>query len=487
MLSNDVLLEIFDWCLDEDEDDLEVDAWYPLVHICRNWRNIIFSSSRRLNLRLFYTAKPGKPAWEMLGVWPAFPIIIQVNTKRPWSVHNVIAALEHKDRIRKIQLVDIEDMDLKPIFSVMQEPFPTLTDLLLTSSMWGEEVPDSLLGEIAPRLRSLKLDSISYPGLSNLVWSSARDLVELSLLKVPSCEDMSPKTMATALSALTRLETLSLAFEIDDDASTLFLKCPTKRKPTSPTRSVLPSLKFCLFQGICGYLEDFVAMIDTPRLEILDITLALCQCNNDSHPLRLKRKETPQFNQFLGRTEMFKTLNNASIRLWSDKLEIAFSRKPWACDAAKLTLKIMCKDKIYILGRVCITDFLPLSNIESLGISSQYHKWQSDSEANEEDIHWPYSLFRFSAVKSLYLPEEIIPSVACGMKRVIDLEGKITLPPMLRSLQEISTDTVKPLPPGSVKTVIEKFAAMRGLSARDPPTIPFCWVANERNANASDL
>jgi hypothetical protein len=109
ILPNDVLMEIFDWYLGEDQDDLEVDAWYPLVHVCRNWRNIIFSAPHRLNLRLFYTAKPRKPACEMLGIWPAFPIIIQVNglTPRQWSVDNVIAALKHKDRIRKIQLVQI--------------------------------------------------------------------------------------------------------------------------------------------------------------------------------------------------------------------------------------------------------------------------------------------------------------------------------------------------------------------------------------------
>jgi hypothetical protein len=479
MLPKDVLMEIFDWYLGEDEDDLEVDAWYPLVHVCRSWRNIIFSSPHRLNLRLLYTAKHGKPACEMLGVWPAFPIIIQVNGKRPCDVGNVIAALEHKDRIRKIHLVDIYDTDLADIFSVMQEPFPALTDFFLTSSTWGQEVPDLLLGGFAPRLRSLRLDSISCPGLSKLVLSSARHLVELSLLEVPSGGVISPETMVTALSALTRLETLSLAFEIDDDE--LFLECSTKRNPTSPTRSVFPSLKFCLFQGICGYLEDFVAMIDTPRLEVLDITLA--RCKDESHPFGIKRKETPQFNQFLGRTEMFKTLNNASIHLWSDKLEITLSRKPWACNA-KLTLNIMCKNKIIILGQVCASRFLPLSTIESLGISSQDHKWQSHREANAEDIHWLYSLYGFSAVKGLYLSKEIVPSVACGLKQFMDSDGRP--PQVLHSLQKIST--TRPLPSGTVKTVIENFATMRGLSAPDRPdprTIPFCWVANEWNASDS--
>jgi hypothetical protein len=222
-----------------------------------------------------------------------------------------------------------------------------------------------------------------------------------------------------------------------------------------------------------------VTMIDTPHLEILDITL----CNYDSHPFSLKKKKTPQFNLFLGRTEMFKTLNNASIHFSSDELEITLSRKPWACNA-KMTLKIMCQDKTFILGRVCITHFLPLSKIESLGIASQYHRWQSDRQVNQEDIQWPFSLFHFSAVKNLYLSKEIIPSVAYGLKRVMDSEGR--LPPVLRSVEKISTVMVRPLPSGSVKTAIDQFAAMQGLSAVDPSTVPFCWVANKRSAT-SDL
>jgi len=104
-------------------------------------------------------------------------------------------------------------------------------------------------------------------------------------------------------------------------------------------------------------------------------------------------------------------------------------------------------------------------------------------ESSTEDNQWPFSLFYFSAVKGLYLSKEIVPSVACGLKEDMDSEGRLL--PVLRSLQKISTVTVKPLPSGSVNTEIERFTAMRGLSALDPPTIPFCWVANERNA--SDL
>lgn len=476
MLPNDVLVEIFDWYLGEDQDDLNVDAWYPLVHVCRSWRNIIFRSPHRLNLRLLYTAKPGKRARDMLGVWPAFPIIIQVNGFRRWSKRNVLAAFKHKDRISKIQLVNIMDTALETILLEMQEPFPALTDLVLMSSTeeTGLIIPESLFGGFAPRLRSFTLYSIPFPGLQQLVSSSTRDLVELSLLKIPSSLGYIQITsMVNALSMLTKLESLSVEFSLEPRRDRY------SRHPPPLTRSVLPSLKFCLFQGTCGYLEDFVIMIDTPRLEILDITI----CQYDEHPFSLNRKRTPRFNRFLGRTEMFKTLNNASIHLWSDKLEITLSRKPWASNA-KMTLKIMCQEKIRILGRVCATRFLSLSKIESLGISSQYHKWQSHLEASAEDVQW-LSLFYFSAVRSLYLSKEVVPYVASGLKLAMDSEGR--LPPaalVLRSVEKIAT--VKPLPSGSVKTVIDRFAAIHGLSAVDPPTFPFCWVANERNTT-SDL
>jgi hypothetical protein len=469
ILPDDALLEISDWYLGGDEDDLKVDAWYPLVHVNRRWRNIIFSSPRRLNLRLFYTAKPGKPASDVLGVWPSLPIIIQVNASRPWSVPSVIAALEHRDRIRRIQLVDIAATELTVILQEMQGPFPALEDLLLTSSIeepqLSQIIPDSFLGSIAPRLRSLTLVSIPFQGLPNLISSTANDLVELSLLKIPRRWGyIRPKMMAAVLSALTKLETLSIEFGLNPRRGW------TARPPSQLTRFVLPSLKSCRFQGICGYLECFLARIDAPRLENLDITL----CKYENHPFPLE--EIPQFNQFIGRTKMFKALNNASIYLGSDNLEITLSRIPWAHDA-KLTLKIMCRYKIRILARVCITKFLTLSNIERLGISSEYHKWQPNREASAEDIQWVLSLARFSAVKILYLSKEIVPSVACGLKEVT--EGRLI--PVLGSLQKIST--LMPLPLGSVKTEIDRYAASRGLSVPRHPTTPFCWAANEQVAD----
>ena len=46
--------------------DNRIEAWHTLVHVCRNWRFVIFGSPRRLDLRLLCTTKT--PVREMLGV-----------------------------------------------------------------------------------------------------------------------------------------------------------------------------------------------------------------------------------------------------------------------------------------------------------------------------------------------------------------------------------------------------------------------------------
>jgi hypothetical protein len=63
VLPDDVLLEIFDFHLKRTED---MDAWHTLIHVCRKWRHLVLSSSRRLNLRIFCTDK--RPVREMLDI-----------------------------------------------------------------------------------------------------------------------------------------------------------------------------------------------------------------------------------------------------------------------------------------------------------------------------------------------------------------------------------------------------------------------------------
>jgi hypothetical protein len=82
MLPDIALLRIFDFYLVEARIgrmwfNLEtVETWSALVHVCQKWRNIVFGSPRRLDLRLFYTTDT--KVSEMLDIWPLLPIAIRV-------------------------------------------------------------------------------------------------------------------------------------------------------------------------------------------------------------------------------------------------------------------------------------------------------------------------------------------------------------------------------------------------------------------------
>jgi hypothetical protein len=106
-LTDDALLDIFDFYLNDNIPDgcQNVDKWHTLVHVCRRWRDLVFASPRCLNLRLH--CKKDTPVREMLDIWPALPIVIYNDRyirTRDVGLDNIVAALEHPDRVRSIEL-----------------------------------------------------------------------------------------------------------------------------------------------------------------------------------------------------------------------------------------------------------------------------------------------------------------------------------------------------------------------------------------------
>ena len=77
---------------------------------------------------------------------------------------NIVATLEHNDRVREIDLWLVGSSQFEEIVPAMQERFPALTVLKLRSTMELEQVlPDSFLGGSAPRLQSLWLGCVPFP------------------------------------------------------------------------------------------------------------------------------------------------------------------------------------------------------------------------------------------------------------------------------------------------------------------------------------
>ncbi|KAI9444539.1 hypothetical protein H4582DRAFT_824588 [Lactarius indigo] len=137
-LPGDVLLEVFDlFRIEETTISGHLPwKWQSLAHVCRTWRDIILASSYRLNLELFCTY--GTPVRKTLRHLPPLPIVIHfpdspLKATKEDNV-NILAALEHPDRVRCIKLY-LPDSSLGDVITVMQRPFPALTHLWLSSKI----------------------------------------------------------------------------------------------------------------------------------------------------------------------------------------------------------------------------------------------------------------------------------------------------------------------------------------------------------------
>jgi hypothetical protein len=451
-LPDDVLLEIFDFYLDDFEikakESEEVDAWFTLVHVCQQWRYVVIASPRRLNLRLLCTRY--RPVKGMLEVWPALPISVWESfpeTSLEDGVENIFAALEHSDRIHGINFQRIPSSLLGRYIEMMQVPFPALTSLELMSSddEWPPDqaaIPNSFLGGSAQRLRSLDLNGVPFPALRRLLLT-ATDLVKLSLWRIPHSAYISPGALVTCLSSLAGLRSLTLGF--------LSHRSRPTRRPPPLIRAILPALVYLEFKGTSEYLEDLVARVDTPRL-------------NETHVTYLNQLifDTPRFHQFLDRAEQFEPPNQANVIFDARDVVVSLSLSTTIVDPeedARILFRISCADLDWQLSsvtQVCTPTLPPLSTLEHLYISLTTSQ-QQDLQVDIEHDQWPEFFHPFSAVKNLYLSEEIAPSVARALQE-LSVES---VTEVLPALQNIFLEGLQPL--GPVEEAIGTFTAARQL------------------------
>jgi hypothetical protein len=74
---------------------------------------------------------PRTPFRDTLDTQPAFSLYLENQISSISGVGNIIASLEHRDRIYKINLHDLSSSQLEAILAAMQEPFPDPMDLQL--------------------------------------------------------------------------------------------------------------------------------------------------------------------------------------------------------------------------------------------------------------------------------------------------------------------------------------------------------------------
>ena len=452
MLSDDVLLDVFHFFVDEAgreyESDSEKDsmkAWQSLVHVCRRWRIVVFGSPRRLNLRLvcgFSTR-----ARDTVNIWPALPLLIQ-DYSLTGDVDNIVALLERSDvvpRICQIDLLQVFGLELEDILETMQVSFPELTHLILFhNGQMALPLSDLFLGGSAPRLRILQLDQIPYPGLPKLLLS-ATHLTRLDYTNVPDSGYIPPEAMVACLSTLTSLEQLCLIFRFPRPLSNQ----ESHGRPPS-IRTSLPVLDNFMFVGSSEYLEVLVAPIDAPRLRELDIRFF-------SDIVFV----TPQFTRFITRTPVLEASDTAEVDVLDDTASVELSSA-----YARLNVSISCREldwQLSFLEQVC-TPFLPtLSTLEVLHMKSR-RPWPQDWKDNIDYAQWLELLHSFSTVKHLYLSKEFAPCVAAALQELI---GGRTIE-VFPTLENIFLEELQES--GPVQEGIGKFVAARQVTSH-PVTV----------------
>ncbi|KAH9963386.1 hypothetical protein BGW80DRAFT_1352238 [Lactifluus volemus] len=317
----------------------------------------------------------------MLNVWPPFPI--EINSSNLGD--NIVAALEHHDRICQINLLLTKSEFERLATVVMQKPFPILTTLHL-STHWSEHMPvlfDMFLGGSAPRLRSLCLYGLILPALPQL-FLSCNDLSELRL-HMSDIGDSSPEAMATGLSALTRLTHLNIQF---GQSGTI-----RRPPPLAPTRALLPALTQFEFRGANEYLEDLLIRIDTPQLEGLKAMF---------------HQNVLDIRQVISHTRTFGPFDRADVTFGHYRVNLELSQSEETDPRKSLELGVIEDSdapgqQVSSMAQICTQSSSLLSGITRLDIGSDALSAWDDLEDLMDNPEWLVVFRQFTAVQTLCL------------------------------------------------------------------------------------
>ena len=368
--------------------------------------------SSPLRLDLYIDCSDSSPVRELLDIWPPFPIQVT-------SFHlgdNIIAALEHRDRISKICL-SLRSLRYEKLAAVIQEPLPALTSLELAWEVGpGDEsmpaLPATFLGGSAPRLESLTLKGVPFPTLPQLLLS-CNDLSELTLHDISYLGYISPEAMVTGLSALTKLTCLYIGF------GAAFLPDQIIQHPPLLTRTtaVLPTLKEFLFEGFSEYLEDLLAQIDLPQLEVISVMFL--------------RQHVSDIRQVISHSRTIGSFNRA--RILFDHFSVVIQlHQPDGTDPIKFVELGIQEDEAWPAWQVSsITQIgtqlsYLLSSITELDIHSD-----PDCEVLMDNTEWLELFHLFSAVQTLRLSGDIQSHVISSLQELTGESIAEALPKLL--------------------------------------------------------
>ncbi|KAH9019849.1 hypothetical protein EDB84DRAFT_1516200 [Lactarius hengduanensis] len=304
----------------------------------------------------------------------------------------------------------------------MRRSFPVLTHLYLAWDLNEAQepsrgsrdvpsvIPSRFLGGSAPHLQHFRLRNVPFPHLPTFLLS-ARNLITLEVENICQNGYISPEAMVRGLAVLTRLITLSITF---DELSVY----DQTNRPDPAMRIALPALTTFHCQGYSGYLEDFLAQIDTPQVDDFRIEYFLHEV------------QATQLSRFLDRTENLKLdqLNRAKVTFHYNYAQVELnSSRPQGEHEARLTLVMngglldtQVPYVVQALGQLAHT----FSHVDHLDAHGDDVELVEFSEVDMVD--WVPFFHLFPAVETLHLSGGVAAYIVSALDDPANSEEMVT-------------------------------------------------------------
>jgi hypothetical protein len=213
-------------------------------------------------------------------------------------------------------------------------------------------------------------------------------------------------------------------------------------------------------------VDDLVARIDAPLIQDFFMTL-----------FNQIVFDTPQLLRFIGRTPNLKALNKACVAFQVDVVKVQLSSiSSQTSPYEGLNVKISITDldwQISSLEQVFTSCLPPLSMLKDLYIFGDSY-WQPNSDGQKGNIEnaqkskqnkventlWLELLHPFTAVRNLYLSEEIAPRIVSALQELVGSRTTEVLP----ILENIFLEGLQPS--GTVQEAVGQFVAARQVTTR---------------------
>ena len=402
MLEDDILLDMFNYYrLDDENAWNERIGWCKLSHVCRRWRQLVYSSTFHLGMHIRCTQ--GTPIVDTLGHLPPLPLFISYCLKihceygdvdlwrwvpiRGEDELGLYHALRLPDRVRRIDL-RLRSSTLNQSVMLMDKPFPILEHLsllVINGEITALTLPTTFF---APNLRHLILHSIGLPKRLRLLTSTI-SLVTLALWNLPASSYFRPKLLVARLQSLPQLEELSIGFSIPIPRPNAERELLGKQG----TPMMLSKLKIFQYQGVSAYLERLVSQMRAPLLGRLDITLF----NQIAFTL-------PHLTYFVNLAEQIK-LHNVIVSFKRDEVSIAtdFEHALWD---RSFVLHVRCGQldwQIDSMGQICGALKPMLSGVDKLTLYFQEDSYYMPTGWQVDGTTWQELLRSFIGAKELFI------------------------------------------------------------------------------------